>query len=172
MTHHSSECIKRRSLVRLTQNQRENEHQNYHLTYGIVDIVHSTLLSRYYTINMTKLLVIVGTGPGIGLSTATLFASKGFNVALLSRNPDRLEEDVKKVGAAGKGRVKVVSFPVDVSDHVALKKTLGEVEQHMGKPEVVVFNAARIAKTIIGETSEQDIIEDFKVSERLFSELD
>ena len=121
---------------------------------------------------MTKLLVIVGTGPGIGLSTATLFASKGFNVALLSRNPDRLEEDVKKVGAAGKGRVKVVSFPVDVSDYVALKKTLGEVEQHIGKPEVVVFNAARIAKTIIGETSEQDIIEDFKVSERLFSELD
>ena len=119
---------------------------------------------------MTKLLVIVGTGPGIGLSTAMLFASKGFNVALLSRNPDRLEEDVKKVGAAGKGSVKVVSFPVDVSDYVALKKTLGEVKQDMGKPEVVIFNAARIADTNIGEPIEEDIIGDFKVS-KLYLEL-
>ncbi len=113
---------------------------------------------------MTKLLVLVGTGPGIGLSTATLFASQGFNVALLSRSADRLEEEVKKVGVAGQGRVKVISFPVDVSDHVALKKTLGEVEQHMGKPEVVVFNAARIAGTKIGETKEEDLIQDFKAS--------
>ncbi|OCT49075.1 short-chain alcohol dehydrogenase [Cladophialophora carrionii] len=115
---------------------------------------------------MTKLLVLVGTGPGIGLSTATLFASKGFDVALLSRNAARLEEDAQKVGAAGQGKVKVMSFPVDVSDHVGLKKTLGEVEQHMGKPEVVVFNAARIAQTVIGETSEEDLIGDFKVSQR------
>lgn len=66
---------------------------------------------------------------------------------------------------AGNGKVKVMPFPVDVSDHVALKKTLGEIEQHMGKPEVVVFNAARIAQTSIGETSEEDIIGVFKVSE-------
>ncbi|ETI26069.1 hypothetical protein G647_02846 [Cladophialophora carrionii CBS 160.54] len=112
---------------------------------------------------MTKLLVLVGTGPGIGLSTATLFASKGFDIALLSRNAARLAEDAQKVGAAGQGKVKVMSFPVDVSDHVLLKKTLGEVEQHMGKPEVVVFNAARIAQTVIGETSEEDIIGDFKL---------
>ncbi|KAJ9602161.1 hypothetical protein H2200_013281 [Cladophialophora chaetospira] len=112
---------------------------------------------------MTKLLVIVGTGPGIGLSSATLFASKGFNVALLSRNSDRLEAEVKTVEAAGKDGVKVKSFPVDVSDHVALKKTLGKVEQQMGKPEVVLFNAARIADTTIGETSEDDIIQDFKL---------
>lgn len=119
---------------------------------------------------MTKVLVIVGTGPGIGLSTAKLFASRGFNVALISRNAVRLEEDLQKVVAAGTGKFKVMSFPVDVSDHVALKKTLGEVEQHMGKPEVVVFNAARIAQTNIGQTSEEDIIGDFKVSE-LSSEL-
>ena len=121
---------------------------------------------------MTRLLVIVGTGPGIGLSTATLFASKGFNVALLSRNTHRLEEDVKKVDAAGKGRVKVLPFPVDVSDHVALKKTLGKVEQRMGKPEVVVFNAARIAQTEIGKTDEEVILGDFQVSYELCSDKD
>lgn len=114
---------------------------------------------------MTRLLVIVGSGPGIGLATATLFASKGFNVALLSRNMARLEEDARKVGVAGNGKVKVMPFPVDVSDHVALKKTLGEVEKYLGKPEVVVFNAARIAQTRIGEAKEEDIIGDFKVSE-------
>jgi NAD(P)-dependent dehydrogenase (short-subunit alcohol dehydrogenase family) len=113
---------------------------------------------------MTKLLVIVGTGPGNGLSTATLFASKGFNVALLSRNADRLDEEVKKVGMAGKGRSKVMSFPVDVSDHVALKETLKDVEEQLGKPEVVVFNAARIAPTEIGKATVEEILGDFKVS--------
>ena len=112
---------------------------------------------------MTKLLAIIGTGPGIGLATAKLFASKGFNIALLSRNADRLEEDVKKIGIAGKGKAKVISFPVDVSDHIALKKALDEVKTHMGQPEVVVFNAARIAPTTIGEASVEEIIQDFKV---------
>ena len=55
---------------------------------------------------MTRLLVIVGTGPGIGLAAASLFASKGFNVALLSRNPDRLKEDVKKAGVPGRDKAK------------------------------------------------------------------
>ena len=114
---------------------------------------------------MTKLLVIVGTGPGIGLSTASLFASKGFNVALLSRNEERLDQDVVKVGKAGKGKVKVMSFPVDVSDHAALQKTLEDVEAQMGKPEVVIFNAARIAETMIGEASVDEILDDFKVRE-------
>lgn len=111
----------------------------------------------------SKLIVIVGTGPGIGLATATLFASRGFDVALISRSAQRLREDVAEVQSAGKG-VKVRAFPVDVADYVALKKTLDSIHQKMGKPEVVVFNAARIAQTTIGETNPEDVLEDFKLT--------
>jgi NAD(P)-dependent dehydrogenase (short-subunit alcohol dehydrogenase family) len=111
---------------------------------------------------MTKLFVVVGSGPGIGVATASKYASEGFNVALLSRNPDRLLEDVTKVKSTAACNVQVRTFPVDVSDHVALKKTLGEVQQTLGSPEVVLFNVARIAPTVIGETSPEHLLEDFK----------
>jgi NAD(P)-dependent dehydrogenase (short-subunit alcohol dehydrogenase family) len=111
-----------------------------------------------------KLFVVVGSGPGIGVATAIKFASEGFNIALLSRNPERLQEDVTKVQDAAKGEVTIKTFPVDAADHVALKKTLEEVQQIMGSPEVVLYNVARIAPSTIGETEPEYLLDDFKVS--------
>ena len=115
----------------------------------------------------SRLFVVVGSGPGIGVATAAKFASKGFNVALLSRNADRLQEDAAKVKQAGKGDVKVQTFTADASDHVALKKTLENVQQAMGPPEVVLYNVARIAPAVIGDTEPEYLLEDFKVKTSL-----
>lgn len=109
-----------------------------------------------------KLLVILGAGPGLGLATALEFASKGFDIALLSRNSQRLESDVAAVQKSSPN-VKVQAFTVDVGDHVALKNTLQKVETEMGIPEVVYFNAARVQPSRIGDTSPEYILEDFKV---------
>jgi NAD(P)-dependent dehydrogenase (short-subunit alcohol dehydrogenase family) len=110
-----------------------------------------------------KLFVVVGSGPGIGVATASKFASEGFNIALLSRSADRLQEDVTKVKSAAKRNVQIQAFAVDASDHVALKKTLAEVQQKMGSPEVVLYNVARIAPSSIGETEPEFLLDDFKV---------
>lgn len=109
-----------------------------------------------------RLLVILGAGPGIGLATAIHFASKGFDVALLSRNTERLGKDVATVQKASPD-VRVQAFTVDVGDHVALKKTLENVEAELGVPEVVYYNAARVRPSKIGETSTEYIMDDFKV---------
>lgn len=114
------------------------------------------------------LFVVVGSGPGIGVATASKFASEGFNIALLSRNADRLQEDVAKVKSAAKGNVRIETFTVDAGDHVALKKTLAEVQQKMGSPEVVLYNVARIAPSSIGETEVEFILDDFKVGCSVF----
>ncbi|KIW29266.1 uncharacterized protein PV07_05091 [Cladophialophora immunda] len=108
-----------------------------------------------------KLIVILGSGPGIGASTGALFASMGFDVALLSRNVERLGQEAARVQAANP-RVKVKAYPVDVGDHNALALALGKVGTELGPPEVVYFNAARVAPSRIGGTSPDFLLEDFK----------
>jgi len=45
-----------------------------------------------------RLIVVLGSGPGIGSQTAAHFAAQGFNrVALLSRNKQRLPEDAATI---------------------------------------------------------------------------
>lgn len=112
-----------------------------------------------------KLIVVLGSGPGLGVATASLFASKGFDVALLSRNGGRLQQDVSTVrkNSGSNVDIKVVAYLVDISDHVALSRRLEQVEADLGPPEVVYFNAARVQPTKIGETSPEYILQDFKV---------
>ena len=112
----------------------------------------------------SKLLVVVGSGPGIGVATASLFASQGFTaIALLSRNAERLKTDAESVSKSS-GNAKIQTYAVDVGDHKALNQTLNQVEQELGSPEVVFFNAARVGPSTIGEESPEAVIEDFKVT--------
>jgi NAD(P)-dependent dehydrogenase (short-subunit alcohol dehydrogenase family) len=121
-----------------------------------------------------KLLVIVGSGPGIGVAAACKFASAGYNVALISRSLERLNDDVANVYAhldqhkdsnqVTKGsQVKVRPFAADAADHVALRRALDEVYEAMGPPEVVLYNAARIKGMVIEEATVDDMMDDFKV---------
>ena len=50
----------------------------------------------------TKTLALVGAGPGLGLaSVAKRFGAVGFQVALLARNPDKLDQLVSELGELG-----------------------------------------------------------------------
>lgn len=111
---------------------------------------------------VNKILVVVGSGPGIGIATGAHFASKGFDVALLARNPERLAEGAATVQGAN-SKSKVVTYPVDISDHKALQKTLKMVEVELGAPEVVLFNAATMLWNKIGETDPETLIQAYKV---------
>lgn len=110
---------------------------------------------------VNKIIVVLGSGPGLGVATGSKFAAQGFDVALLARNADRLQEDVKTVQKAA-SNVKVQAYTVDISDHVALLDTLKKVEAELGAPEVVYFNAARVGPSSIGETPPDHLLEDFK----------
>ena len=110
----------------------------------------------------SRLLVVVGSGPGVGSATASLFASNGFNIALISRNPERLKGDQTRVLKAN-SNIECKTFAADVSDSSALKKALNQIHESMGAPEVVLFNTARIAPTTIGETDPSDVAQDFQL---------
>lgn len=94
---------------------------------------------------MSKVAVILGVGPGIGLAVAkrysnfflsnsVRFAKEGFKVALLARSKDKLEKYKSEVNSS-------VGIPVDISNKEALQKALEKVEAEVGPIDVLVYNA-------------------------------
>jgi len=114
-------------------------------------------------------LVVIGSGPGIGRSTARYFAEQGFkHIVLLSRDESRLADDAEFVTSAASG-VKVDTFKIDVSaDEVSVKRSLSNVDDSLktaGVPlEVVLYNAARVAPSKIMEWDAKGLEDDLRVS--------
>lgn len=111
-------------------------------------------------------LLMVGSGPGIGVAVASVFAQHQFDqVALLARNISQLQKDRDTViaAAAKTGRnVNVKIWKIDIGDINALTKTLDEVRR-FGIPECVYFNAARVGPSGLFEFPYEGIEEDFRV---------
>lgn len=110
-----------------------------------------------------KNIIVLGSGPGIGVATASHFAAQGFNIALVSRNAQRLQDDAAKVSKAATQGVKVKTFSCSTGDHVALKKTLEQIHSELGDPEVVFVNAARVGFSEFGKFTPDELVDDFKV---------
>ncbi|RFU25722.1 hypothetical protein B7463_g10620, partial [Scytalidium lignicola] len=118
-------------------------------------------------LNTMSTLVVIGSGPGIGASTASLFAARKFSkIALISRNLTRLSEDRDKVIASARsaGRnVDVKAWSVDITDSETYIKVLKEVEK-FGDVSCVHFNAARVDLSTLLEFDENEMLYDFKTT--------
>jgi NAD(P)-dependent dehydrogenase (short-subunit alcohol dehydrogenase family) len=118
------------------------------------------------TNHLPRLLLLLGSGPGIGVSVASRFARSHFSaVALVARNGEQLSKDRATVLAAASeaGRaVEVRTWQADISDLSLLEKTLKEVEE-FGSVECVYFNAARVAPSPLLEFPDEEIEADFRV---------
>jgi short-subunit dehydrogenase len=120
----------------------------------------------------SETLVVIGSGPGIGVSTASLFALKKFNkVALVSRDKKRLEQDRETVlsflSSKTDKKVEIKTWSADVIDSASYKKVLEEVEQ-FGEITCVVFNPARVEPSELFTFGENEIVKDFMVSDSIF----
>lgn len=111
-----------------------------------------------------RTLIVIGSGPGIGRSVSTLFASKRYNnVALIARRAEQLELEKSALEEALGNNVKVKTFAVDVVHTEALLHALGEAESHFGKAECIFYNAARVLPSKLLEHDVKEIEYDFKV---------
>ncbi|KAI6818801.1 hypothetical protein KC315_g8934 [Hortaea werneckii] len=114
-----------------------------------------------------KTLVVLGSGPGIGVQVACTFSVRGFtHIALVSRNAERLEKDWNRVLDAVQERgysCQVKKWVCDISDLDALNTTLKEIER-FGSLECVLFNAARVAGKPPFDESVEDIEKDFRIT--------
>lgn len=110
-------------------------------------------------------LVVFGSGPGIGISVAKLFAQKHFDrIALCARSAERLASEKAEVEDAAKkvGRtVQVHTYPTDLSNLDSLSRTLKEIDK-LGPLGCVYHNAARINPSEPLAAPVEEIEEDFK----------
>jgi short-subunit dehydrogenase len=84
---------------------------------------------------MGKIVVITGAGAGVGRAAATEFARNGCDVALLSRDPDRLDHAAGELRRFG---VRVLPIPTDVADAQAVQDAADRVERELGPMDVWV----------------------------------
>jgi NAD(P)-dependent dehydrogenase (short-subunit alcohol dehydrogenase family) len=82
-------------------------------------------------------IAIIGAGPQLGLAIARTFGSRGFDVALISRNPDKLDTLVGTLTTEG---ISAAAFPADVLDRDALTRALKDAAARFGGIDVLEYS--------------------------------
>jgi NAD(P)-dependent dehydrogenase (short-subunit alcohol dehydrogenase family) len=84
---------------------------------------------------MRKIVAITGAGAGIGRATVMEFARAGCDVALLSRDPERLRDAAEQARGSG---VRALAIPTDVADASAVEAAATRIENELGPIDIWV----------------------------------
>ena len=107
---------------------------------------------------MQKTYILLGAGPGIGLSTARRFAAEGFRVVLVARNAQSLTNMAQDLRRQEHAQVEVEV--VNLMDVTAVTATL---ERYAVDLEVLHYNAAAVRQQDFSQQSSQSIAKDVSV---------
>jgi NAD(P)-dependent dehydrogenase (short-subunit alcohol dehydrogenase family) len=92
-----------------------------------------------------KVVVVTGSGTGIGQAIAKKFAENGATIILLGRRKEPLEEtksELEKIVASSDSLAKIRIFPgVDVSDEAAITDMFSIISKEIGIVDILVNNA-------------------------------
>ena len=91
-----------------------------------------------------SLCTIIGVGPGIGLSVAKKFAREGFDIALVSRDEEKMKKYAREFTLKG---TKARGFTADAGYFDSLRMKFSQIESWMGHTDVLVYNTAIVAKS-------------------------
>lgn len=89
--------------------------------------------------NSNPVLLVVGAGPGLGMSVARAFGRRGYRIALASRSADRHHGYLDELRSLG---VEAAAFPVDVSAPGAVAAVVARAREHFGRIDVAYYGAA------------------------------
>ncbi|MGI9543381.1 MAG: SDR family NAD(P)-dependent oxidoreductase, partial [Cyclobacteriaceae bacterium] len=110
---------------------------------------------------MSKLCLVIGVGPGMGLSIARKFASQGFAIAQMARRSEALETYKSELGSTD---VLVYSYPADVGDPDSLGSALTQLLDEHGTPEVMIYNVSVLNPASPSALAYDDMLRDFKIN--------
>lgn len=110
---------------------------------------------------MEPLCVIIGAGPGIGLSVAFRFATEGFRVALIARTAEKLDDYIQKMELMN---FSAQGFVADAADFPAMSQVFKQIHNTLGPASVLVYNAAAMRRAKPSELTADDLVEDFRVN--------
>lgn len=102
--------------------------------------------------------LVTGGSSGIGLETARLLIGAGWDVAIVGRDPERLEKAVESLGG------QVAAFVGDVGEPGEAARVVRETVQEFGRLDALVNNAGSAPLVPIGESDEALIARTFWVN--------
>ncbi|MGA8185428.1 MAG: 3-oxoacyl-[acyl-carrier-protein] reductase [Terriglobia bacterium] len=100
-----------------------------------------------------RVAVVTGASQGIGRACALVLAEAGADVALASRNVEKLEAVAKEVEAAGR---KALVLGVDVASAESVKAGIGKVLETWKKIDILVNNAGVVRDNLILRMKPED----------------
>lgn len=103
-----------------------------------------------------KTALIVGVGPGLSASLARLFTRNGLQVALASRNPDRLARLAEETAA--------VTFACEATEPEEVAGLFEAVVATIGEPDIVVYNASARARGPVTDLDPAEVARAIAVS--------
>ena len=95
--------------------------------------------------------IVIGAGPGIGLSVARRIAREGMAVGVIARAGATVTAAVNAL--SGHEAHGVHGVAADATDEAGLRGALDEIADRLGPPELLVYNAALIRADTLGELS-------------------
>jgi NAD(P)-dependent dehydrogenase (short-subunit alcohol dehydrogenase family) len=91
---------------------------------------------------MNKIAMITGAGSGVGRAVAQALAAHGWQLTLVGRKKDTLEETAR--GLAGEHLI----VPADVGDQAAVKTVFAQIKSRFGRLDMLFNNAGMGAPAI------------------------
>lgn len=101
-----------------------------------------------------KNIVIVGAGPGLGMSIAKKFGKNGFRVALIARNEEKLNQLVIELEQLG---IEAASFQADILNKDQISLAFATIKEKYGFIDVVEYSPTPSIDTV---TNALDVTEE------------
>lgn len=98
--------------------------------------------------------LITGAGAGVGRAVSDTFAEAGYDLALLSRDPDRLEAAARWARERG---VRALAIPTDVADAEAVDRAASRAEAELGPIDVWVNVAMATVFSPVAELAADEV---------------
>jgi len=92
--------------------------------------------------------IVIGAGPGIGVSVARRFARQGLPIGVVARSRSTVDAALTALADTNVGTHGEIA---DAADESALRAALDQIVEHFGLPDVLVYNAAVIQWDTVGE---------------------
>ncbi len=84
-------------------------------------------------------LLLIGMGPGNGISIAKRFGREGFEILMIARNEEKLKEYVAELAQSG---VRAQAYPADIADSDSFIRLLEHIITEHSDIEILHYNAS------------------------------
>lgn len=101
--------------------------------------------------------LVVGVGPGTGLSCVRRFIEGGYRVSMIARHKERLASFAQEVEGSH-------AYAANITELDSYRRKLRQISSDLGDPQVVVYNAALATFAPYRELEPADLERNFRVN--------